>query len=52
MDPIPELMGDVNLGLTNPILIEDKPSANKIGRVVAEDLNGDREKILTAITNP
>ena len=52
MDPIPELMGDVNLGLTNPILIEDKPSANKVDRIATENQNGDREKILKAITNP
>jgi hypothetical protein len=52
MDPIPELMGDVNLGLTNPILIDDKPSANKVDRIATENQNGDREKILTAITDP
>ena len=52
MKPIPELMGDINLGLTNPLLIEDKPSANKIDRVVTEDLKGDRAKLLNAIINP
>ena len=52
MKPIPELMGDINLGLTNSLLIEDKPSANKIDRVVREDLKGDRAKLLNAIINP
>ena len=52
MKPIPELMGDINLGLTNSLLIEDKPSANKIDRVVTEDLKGDRAKLLNAIINP
>jgi len=52
MDPIPELMGDVNLGLTNSILINDKPSANKVDRIATENQNGDREKILEAITDP
>ena len=45
-------MGDINLGLTNSLLIEDKPSANKIDRVVREDLKGDRAKLLNAIINP
>ena len=52
MKPIPELMGDINLGLTTPLLIEDKPSANKIDRVVTENLEGDLNKVLKAIINP
>ena len=52
MKPIPELMGDINLGLTTPLLIEDKPSANKVDRIVTENLEGDLEKVLKAIVNP
>ena len=52
MEPIPELMGNINLGLTNPLLIEDKPSANKIDRVATENQEGDLNKILKAIINP
>ncbi len=52
MKPIPELMGDINLGLTNPLLIEDKPSANKVDRIATENQNGDLNKVLKAIINP
>jgi len=52
MKPIPELMGDINLGLTNPLLIEDKPSANKVDRIVTENLEGDLDKVLKGIINP
>ena len=50
-------MGDINLGLTTPLLIEDKPTANKINRVIEENQvdnegKGDLEKILEAIINP
>ena len=52
MKPIPELMGDINLGLTTPLLIEDKPSANKVDRIVTENLEGDLDKVLKGIINP
>ena len=52
MKPIPELMGDINLGLTTSLLVDDKPSANKIDRVVTENLEGDLDKILTSIIDP
>ena len=52
MKPIPELMGDINLGLTTPLLIEDKPSANKVDRIVTENQEGDLNKVLKAIINP
>ena len=57
MKPISELMGDINLGLTTPLLIDDKPTANKINRVVEENQvdnegTGDLEKILKRIINP
>ena len=50
--PIPELMGDINLGLTTSLLIEDKPSANKVDRIVTENQEGDLNKVLKAIINP
>jgi hypothetical protein len=52
MKPIPELMGDINLGLTNPLLIEDKSSANKVDRIATENQEGDLNKILKRIINP
>ena len=52
MKPIPELMGDINLGLTTSLLIDDKPSANKVDRVATENLEGDRDKLLKRIINP
>ena len=52
MPPIPELMGDINLGLTTSLLIDDKPSANKVDRVATENESGDRDKLLKAIINP
>ena len=52
MEPIPELMGDINLGLTTSLLIEDKPSANKVDRIVTENQEGDLNKVLKAIINP
>ena len=45
-------MGDINLGLTTPLLIEDKPSANKVDRIVTENQEGDLNKVLKAIINP
>ena len=52
MKPIPELMGDINLGLTNPLLIEDKSSANKVDRIATENQEGDLNKILKRLINP
>lgn len=52
MEPIPELMGDINLGLTTSLLIEDKSSANKVDRIVTENLEGDLDKVLKAVINP
>ena len=45
-------MGDINLGLTTSLLIDDKPSANKVDRVATENLEGDRDKLLKRIINP
>ncbi len=52
MKPIPELMGDINLGLTTSILIDDRPSDAKINRIAVENENGDLNKLLKAVVNP
>ena len=52
MPPIPELMGDINLGLTTPLLIDDKPSDAKVNRIAVENENGDLNKLLKAVVNP
>ena len=52
MKPIPELMGDINLGLTTSILIDDKPSDAKVNRIAVENEDGDLNKLLKAVVNP
>ena len=52
MKPIPELMGDVNLGLTTSILIDDRPSDAKVNRIAVENEDGDLNKLLKAVVNP
>ena len=52
MKPIPELMGDINLGLTTSILIDDRPSDAKVNRIAVENENGDLNKLLKAVVNP
>ena len=45
-------MGDINLGLTTSILIDDKPSDAKVNRIAVENEDGDLNKLLKAVVNP